>query len=142
MCIKVEFIRDVIQSSVLTLESRDRIGKQPSRLNQIHLYDLFSVLLVNLKFYCSLGPPDTKPKDLSLPADTSGNNNNNNNNNSSNNNSSSNSNDMVSRRKILSRSRDDLNMETTFVQNEEDVWYQKEKLFRVSKILSVCVCAC
>lgn len=39
---------------------------------------------------------------------------------------------MVSRRKILSRSRDDLNMDAPFVQEEEDVWYQKEKLFRVS----------
>ncbi|KAL7039278.1 hypothetical protein ACKWTF_009850 [Chironomus riparius] len=37
---------------------------------------------------------------------------------------------MVSRRKILSRSRDDLNMDAPFVQVEEDVWYQKEKLFR------------
>lgn len=41
---------------------------------------------------------------------------------------------MVSRRKILSRSRDDLNLDQTFVQQEEeeDVWYQKEKLFKVS----------
>jgi hypothetical protein len=38
---------------------------------------------------------------------------------------------MVSRRKILSRSRDDLNLDA-FVQQEEDVWYQKDKLFRVS----------
>ncbi|CAO1407314.1 unnamed protein product [Diamesa serratosioi] len=34
--------------------------------------------------------------------------------------------DMVSRRKILSRSRDDL----TYIQNEEDVWYSKDKLVR------------
>lgn len=33
---------------------------------------------------------------------------------------------MVSRRKILSRSKDNLND-----QEEEDVWYQKDKLFRV-----------
>ncbi len=38
--------------------------------------------------------------------------------------------EMVSRRKILSRSRDDLNMDAP-PQDEEDVWYQKEKLFRV-----------
>jgi hypothetical protein len=43
--------------------------------------------------------------------------------------------DMVSRRKILSRSRDDLSSDV-FVQHqeEEDVWYQKEKLFRVSSM--------
>lgn len=41
--------------------------------------------------------------------------------------------DMVSRRKILSRSRDDLNMEQPYVpEEEEDVWYQKDKLFKVS----------
>jgi hypothetical protein len=41
---------------------------------------------------------------------------------------------MVSRRKILSRSRDDLNLETSYPQpeEEEDVWYQKDKLFKVS----------
>jgi hypothetical protein len=40
---------------------------------------------------------------------------------------------MVSRRKILSRSRDDLNLEQSYIQQEaeEDVWYQKEKLFKV-----------
>jgi hypothetical protein len=39
---------------------------------------------------------------------------------------------MVSRRKILSRSRDDLNMERPApAQEEEDIWYQKEKLFKV-----------
>nr|CAD7263481.1 unnamed protein product [Timema shepardi] len=39
---------------------------------------------------------------------------------------------MVSRRKILSRSRDDLNIESTYVlrEDEEDVWYQKEKLYK------------
>jgi hypothetical protein len=57
-------------------------------------------------FIRSLGPPEIKPKDSTAA-------------------------EMVSRRKILSRSRDDLNLET-FVQDEEDVWYQKEKLFRVS----------
>lgn len=35
---------------------------------------------------------------------------------------------MVSRRKILNRSRDDLNIDL----EEEDIWYQKEKLFKVS----------
>lgn len=41
---------------------------------------------------------------------------------------------MVSRRKILSRSRDDLNLDTAYQQQgeEEDVWHQKEKLFKVS----------
>ena len=39
---------------------------------------------------------------------------------------------MVSRRKILSRSRDDLNLEQPPVQEEEeDVWYQKDKLYKV-----------
>lgn len=37
---------------------------------------------------------------------------------------------MVSRRKILNRSRDDLNID----QEEEDIWYQKDKLFKVSLI--------
>ncbi|KAH7953885.1 hypothetical protein HPB49_013369 [Dermacentor silvarum] len=36
---------------------------------------------------------------------------------------------MISRRKILSRSRDELNVDFT-VEDEEDVWYQKEKLFK------------
>ena len=40
---------------------------------------------------------------------------------------------MVSRRKILSRSRDDLNQEQPALQEEEeDVWYQKDKLYKVS----------
>ncbi|KAJ8980597.1 hypothetical protein NQ317_018725 [Molorchus minor] len=41
--------------------------------------------------------------------------------------------EMVSRRKILSRSRDDLvHMDSTFQppEDEEDVWYQKEKLYK------------
>eukprot|EP00096_Caligus_rogercresseyi_P011849 TRINITY_DN4804_c0_g1_i1.p1 TRINITY_DN4804_c0_g1~~TRINITY_DN4804_c0_g1_i1.p1 ORF type:complete len:481 (-),score=139.90 TRINITY_DN4804_c0_g1_i1:1025-2467(-) len=37
---------------------------------------------------------------------------------------------MVSRRKILSRSRDDLNLEDGYYLEEEDIWYQKEKLYR------------
>lgn len=38
---------------------------------------------------------------------------------------------MVSRRKILSRSMDDLNLDQTYAQEEEeDVWYQKEKLYK------------
>ena len=49
---------------------------------------------------------------------------------------------MVSRRKILSRSRDDLNLEDSnsfrpdragAAAEEEDVWYAKEKLYKVSK---------
>lgn len=41
---------------------------------------------------------------------------------------------MVSRRKILSRSRDDLNLDQTFTQQEEeeDIWFQKDKLYKVS----------
>jgi len=42
--------------------------------------------------------------------------------------------DMVSRRKILSRSRDDLNLDLQ-IETEEDVWYTKEKLFRVSELM-------
>ena len=42
---------------------------------------------------------------------------------------------MVSRRKILSRSRDDLNLDDSFrpgaAAEEEDVWYAKEKLYKV-----------
>ena len=45
----------------------------------------------------------------------------------------SSSGEMVSRRKILSRSRDDLNLEAPAqAEDEEDVWYQKEKLYKVS----------
>lgn len=40
---------------------------------------------------------------------------------------------MVSRRKILSRSRDNLSID----QEEEDVWYQKDKLFKVRVKLKV-----
>ncbi|XP_049773048.1 uncharacterized protein LOC126161331 isoform X2 [Schistocerca cancellata] len=41
-------------------------------------------------------------------------------------------NEMVSRRKILSRSRDDLNLDSTFAvqEEEEDVWYQRDKLYK------------
>lgn len=47
---------------------------------------------------------------------------------------------MVSRRKILSRSRDDLNIQSPFQQQdeEEDVWYQKEKLFKVIGKVLLC----
>jgi hypothetical protein len=44
---------------------------------------------------------------------------------------------MVSRRKILSRSRDDLNLDQAYMQqmeDEEDIWYQKDKLFKVSNL--------
>lgn len=41
--------------------------------------------------------------------------------------------EMVSRRRILSRSRDDLTQAfATQVEEEEDVWYQKDKLYKVS----------
>ncbi|CAH0562502.1 unnamed protein product [Brassicogethes aeneus] len=40
--------------------------------------------------------------------------------------------EMVSRRRILSRSRDDLHMDSNFQapEDEEDVWYQKDKLYK------------
>jgi len=43
---------------------------------------------------------------------------------------------MISRRRILSRSRDDLNLDTGVgfpvqVEEEEDVWYNKDKLYKV-----------
>lgn len=42
--------------------------------------------------------------------------------------------EMVSRRRILSRSRDDLTQAfAASVEEEEDVWYQKDKLYKVSK---------
>jgi len=37
---------------------------------------------------------------------------------------------MVSRRKILSRSRDQLNVESQYQEEEEDIWHQKDKLFK------------
>ena len=43
----------------------------------------------------------------------------------------SSSGEMVSRRKILSRSRDDLHMEAPVPEDEEDIWYHKEKLYKV-----------
>lgn len=39
--------------------------------------------------------------------------------------------DMVSRRRILSRSRDDLHLDN-FPEEEDDVWHIKEKLYKVS----------
>ena len=53
---------------------------------------------------------------------------------------------MVSRRKILSRSRDDLNLEDSnsfrpdragAAAEEEDVWYAKEKLYKVIAISNI-----
>ena len=44
----------------------------------------------------------------------------------------------MSRRKILSRSRDDLNMEAP-PDEEEDIWYNKDKLYKVGVHLSVCL---
>lgn len=37
---------------------------------------------------------------------------------------------MVSRRKILSRSRDDLHLDAPVPEDEEDIWYHKEKLYK------------
>lgn len=63
--------------------------------------------------FFSLGPPELKSKDFTtIKTNSSG--------------------EMVSRRKILSRSRDNLNSEV-YVHEEEDVWYQKDKLFKVSR---------
>ena len=44
---------------------------------------------------------------------------------------------MVSRRKILSRSRDELHSDIYFMNedDDEDIWYSKEKLYRVGFIL-------
>lgn len=40
---------------------------------------------------------------------------------------------MVSRRKILSKSRDDVSFDPLYAKREEeDIWFQKEKLFKVS----------
>ena len=43
---------------------------------------------------------------------------------------------MVSRRKILSRSRDELHSDIYFMNedDDEDIWYSKEKLYRVSEV--------
>ena len=43
---------------------------------------------------------------------------------------------MVSRRKILSRSRDELHSDIYFMNedDDEDVWYSKDKLYRVRHI--------
>ena len=52
----------------------------------------------------------------------------------------SSSGEMVSRRKILSRSRDDLHLDggahNPGEPEEEDIWYNKEKLYKVSKKLA------
>lgn len=83
----------------------------------------------------SLGPPETTqqlpPKEQSNDCiNTSSNTISNTTATTSNNNVS----EMVSRRKILSRSRDDLNLteNTIYVHEDEDTWHNKEKLFRVS----------
>lgn len=69
--------------------------------------DFYLIVLFSFLFSCSLGPLETLPRE------------------------------MVSRRKILSRSRDDLNLEHHHHQyvtqdDEEDIWYQKDKLYKVS----------
>jgi hypothetical protein len=49
--------------------------------------------------------------------------------------------EMVSRRRILSRSRDDLNLDSTYVmqEEEEDVWYQRDKLYKVRAADRICL---
>lgn len=68
---------------------------------------IFQFIIIVLLFSCSLGPLETLPRE------------------------------MVSRRKILSRSRDDLNLEQQYLQqqqeDEEDIWYMKDKLYKVSR---------
>ena len=50
---------------------------------------------------------------------------------------------MVSRRKILSRSRDDLNLEAPPQEEEEDIWYNKDKLYKVRSIeIETRTCLC
>lgn len=49
---------------------------------------------------------------------------------------------MISRRRILSRSRDDLNLDSGVgfpvqVEEEEDVWYNKDKLYKVWPVYNV-----
>ena len=47
---------------------------------------------------------------------------------------------MVSRRKILSRSRDDLHLDAPVPnseQDEEDIWYNKEKLYKVGIVFDI-----
>lgn len=68
---------------------------------------IFQFIIIVLLFSYSLGPLETLPRE------------------------------MVSRRKILSRSRDDLNLEQQYLQqeDEEDIWYMKDKLYKVSCIL-------
>jgi len=48
---------------------------------------------------------------------------------------------MISRRRILSRSRDELNFADQYnaYEDEEDVWYTKDKLFKVSVPTMICV---
>jgi hypothetical protein len=43
---------------------------------------------------------------------------------------------MVSRRKILSQSRDELSFELKLEEQEDDVWFTKEKLFKVRRLLA------
>ena len=46
---------------------------------------------------------------------------------------------MVSRRKILSRSRDELHSDIYYMaeDDDDDVWHSKDKLYRVRSILNV-----
>ena len=49
---------------------------------------------------------------------------------------------MVSRRKILSRSRDELHSDIYFMNedDDEDIWYSKDKLYRVSQHIYLVMC--
>lgn len=50
--------------------------------------------------------------------------------------------EMISRRRILSRSRDDLNVTDTYAvqEEEEDVWYNRDKLYKVSTQILFLAC--
>lgn len=83
-------------------------------LNLFFYNDLINFdLIIYFFFICSLGPLETLPRE------------------------------MVSRRKILSRSRDDLNLEHQYQQqdDEEDIWYQKDKLYKVSSNFCFSCCS-
>ena len=45
---------------------------------------------------------------------------------------------MVSRRRILSQSRDELNFRSHHETEEDDTWYNKDKLYKVSEIRENC----
>ena len=51
---------------------------------------------------------------------------------------------MVSRRKILSRSRDELHSDIYYMaeDDDDDVWHSKDKLYRVRLILNILMYIC